>query len=174
MLNPEDLRIRRTLHEAMYVLSDRIELVFFRSIFGSHSLAAQIPRFSRIVSDPHAAGGNADVHVTRIARIDADGMDARPLRAVRSPFLAPRMIPERTIQLPRVAIVFRFEETAGHRAGPDQSRLIGAAWRKAPDQLQRPVECLSEEWNRFGDVAFGHRWILRRGDFLPGFAVIRR
>src|SRR5438128_8370913 len=134
MLNPQDPRIRRALHQAMHILSDGIELVSFRSIIGSHPLAAQIPRLSCIASDPHAAGGNADTHVTRIARIDADGMDAWPLRAVRSPFFAPRVIPERTIQFPRVAIVFRFEETAGHRAGPDQSRLIGAAWRKAPDQ----------------------------------------
>src|SRR5438105_2240955 len=172
MLHPEDLRVRRALHEAMHVLGDRIELVFFGSIFGSHSLAADIPRLSCIASDPHTARRNANVHVTRVARIDADGMDARPLRAVRPPLFAPRVAPEWAIQFPRVAIVFRFEEAAWHRAGPDQSRLIGATGRKTPDEFQRPVECFSEEWNRLGYVSFRHRRILRRRDFLPCFAVI--
>src|SRR5690349_12668355 len=107
MLHPEDFRVPGTLNEAMHILTVRIALQFRRSIFGTHSATGCRPGFSRISRDPDAASGNTDADVTRVAWIHANGMNARPLRSVRTPLFAFRMIPERTIQFPRFAVIVR-------------------------------------------------------------------
>src|SRR5262249_52977057 len=96
-----------------------------------------------------------------ITRIDADGMDAWPLGPVRSPFFALRVIPQRPVQLPRLAVIFGFEESTGHRSTPNFAGMVGAAGSESPDQFQRPIERLVEEGNWLRNITLGHRRIRR-------------
>jgi hypothetical protein len=63
----------------------------------------------------------------RVAGIDADGMDSGMVRAAAEPCLAPRVVPERAIQLPRVPAILGFEEAAGQRAAPQDAGFVSAA-----------------------------------------------
>src|SRR5262245_11229600 len=109
MLHPEDLGVGGTLHQAMHVLANRVELQFLWNVFGSHSLAAHIPGFSAVSGDPNATGRDSDADVLRVAWVNAYRMNARPLGSIRSPQFPFRMIPQRTVQLPRITIVFLLE-----------------------------------------------------------------
>src|ERR1051326_2431392 len=100
VLDPHDVGIRPALHETVDVLQDRLELLFRWRVFGAHAPAADFPGLPGISRDPDAAGRNADADVARVAWVNADGMNARMLRAVQAPVLALRMIPQRPVQLP--------------------------------------------------------------------------
>src|SRR5439155_1548401 len=174
VLHPHVFRIRGALHKAVHVLAVGFVLLLFRNVLAPHSASAGIPGFSTVSRDPHSARRNSDTDVLRIARINADGVDAGPFRAVRTPFFAFRMIPKRAIQFPRLAIILRFEKASRHRSTPDHPRLIRATRRHSPDELERPVERLVEERDGFRYVAFGHRRILWSRSFLPRFGAVGR
>src|SRR5262245_5388887 len=127
MLDPENFGIRRALHETVDVLHVGITLLLGRIVFGSHSASGGLPGFASVTRNPDASCGDADADVARIARIDANGVNAWPFRSVGTPFLALGMIPKRTIQLPRVAAVFRFEESSGHGSAPEDAGFVRAS-----------------------------------------------
>jgi hypothetical protein len=54
-------------------------------------------------------------------------MDSGMVRAAAEPCLAPRVVPERAIQLPRVPAILGFEEAAGQRAAPQDAGFVSAA-----------------------------------------------
>src|SRR5438445_10554271 len=72
MLHPQRVGAGGALHEAVHILTVRIELLFGRTILRTHALACQVPGFSSVFRDPYTAGRDANTDVTRIARIDAD------------------------------------------------------------------------------------------------------
>src|SRR5690242_9604373 len=46
-------------------------------LLGAHSVAAKPPALSAVASAPHAATRDAERHMTRIARVDTQRMNAR-------------------------------------------------------------------------------------------------
>src|SRR5262245_8246386 len=172
VLYPKNVRIHGALDQAMDVLDIRIELLFRWIVLGSHALAARFPGFYGVSCDPYSAGRYTDRNVLLITRVYTDRMNAWVLGPILSPLFALGVIPKRTIQFPRVPIVFGFEETAGHCSTPEHSRLIGAAGRESPDQFERPFERFVEERNRFRRVTLRHWWILWRSNFIPRFSVV--
>src|SRR5262249_45889761 len=121
-----------------------------------------------ILGEPDAAGRNADPHALRIARVDADRMDAGQVGAAAVPLLAERMVPQRAHHVPALAVIGRAEEAARQRAAPDDAGLVGAAGRERPDARQAPAERAAPEIEFF--VAFRLRRIDRRGDLFPTIA----
>ena len=101
----------------------------------------------------------------RIARVDADRMDARQVGAAAHPLLALGMIPERADHLPALPVIGRAEQAARQRAAPDDAGLVGAAGRERPDARRAPVERPAPHVVLL--VAFRLRRIGGSGDLLP-------
>src|SRR5579884_2294029 len=101
-------------------------------------------------------------------------MNTGPFGSVGTPVFTPRMIPKRPVQFPCISVIFRFEQTAGHRSTPHDPRLIRSAGRHGPNQFERPVQWLVEEWYRLRHVALRHWRILRSWYFVPAFRVVGR
>src|SRR5215813_2502453 len=101
-------------------------------------------------------------------------MNAGILGSIRTPFLTLRMVPKWPVQFPGIAVVFRLEKSAGHRAAPDDTRFIRATWSQSPNQFERPIESLPEKRNGFRNITFGHRRILGHRNLGPRLAVVVR
>src|SRR5688500_440822 len=134
MLDPQCVGVRRALCDEMRALHVGIELPLGRHELGAETAARDVPRSPFIARTPHTTTRHAHEHVTRIAWIDAHRMDSGMIRAAAEPLLAPRVVPRRTVQLPRISIIVRLEEPARQRAAPDDTRLIAAARRQRPYQ----------------------------------------
>src|SRR5262249_59543136 len=133
------------------VLNVGLKLPLRRHELGSHAGTAKAPGGAAIARGPDSTAGDADDDVARVARIDADGMDAGVVGATAKPLLAQRIIPERAVECPGVAAVFGPEEAAGQSAAPKRVRLVGAAGSERPHQLEGPVGRLAFDRD-LGDV----------------------
>src|SRR5579872_6127508 len=131
------------------------------SIIGIHAIDGAAPGGCAVVADPDAAGGDAEGHVRAITRIDADRRDAGVVEATAHPILAIGQVPQRLVDRPGVAVVFRQEERTGDGAAPDPAWLIGCAGLEAEEVGDA----------RAFSAGLGERG---RGDFLPGRALIAR
>ena len=90
------------LHQAMHVLHVGFESARRRHVFGAQALAAQPPIATAVVTAPHAARGHCHPQAARVARIDADRMQARIVVATAVPFMALGAVPQRAHQLPHL------------------------------------------------------------------------
>src|SRR5688572_22279453 len=84
------------------------------------------------------------------------------------------MVPQGPIEFPRLAAVAGSEQPSGHRATPHDAGLVGPAWCKSPDQLERPIDGLARKGMGLGHVTLGHRRIDGHSDFRPGFSTVAR
>src|SRR5262249_45840114 len=89
---------------------------------------------------PTRAGRDPDRHVLRVARVNADRVDARPIGAAAVPLFAQGVIPERAHDLPALAMIIGAEQAAGQRPAPDGAGLVRTAGRKGPDLGGRPID----------------------------------
>jgi hypothetical protein len=90
----------------------------------------------------------------RVARIDTHGVNSGMVRTPAEQFFAPRIIPQRAIQGPRIPSVFRSEQAVRQRSALQHARLVGGARGECPDQLQRPIGCTSRQQFTSYDFAF--------------------
>src|SRR5690242_21699727 len=118
MLGPEHIRPRAALHETMHVLRVRIVRPLGRHVRRTHALRALHPGCAVVVAAPYSARGNADADHARIARIDADAVNARLIETAAEPLFALVLVPQRAHELPACRVVVGTEQAAGDRAGP--------------------------------------------------------
>ena len=100
MLHPEHVGVGPALRDHVRVLDVLLELLVGRHEIGAHALCGELPLPAAVARRPHAAARDADLHVTRIARVDADRVDARLIGAAAEPLLAARVVPQRRDRAP--------------------------------------------------------------------------
>jgi hypothetical protein len=122
MLNPEPIGVALALHDPVRVLERGIERLLRRHERRAHAAPFQRPRGTIVAARPKAAARHADPDRPLVARVDEHRMDAGVVGAAPEPTFAPRVIPERLDDLPRVAAVLRAEEGAGNRSAPQIAR----------------------------------------------------
>ena len=131
MLRPQPIGRARALHHAMRVLHVRVSAHLGRQEGGEHPVGPAFPRVSAVARLPHAPAGYADPNDGAVARIDADGMDRRPVRAAAHPLLALRNVPQRSDELPCRSVVARAEQAAGYGAAPQEAVFVRATRPRA-------------------------------------------
>src|SRR5690348_9854908 len=100
-------------------------------------------------------------------------MDPGMVGAAAEPLLAQRVVPQRTVERPGLAVILRSEEASRQGAAPQHAGLVGAARLDCPDQLQRPVgRCALDRG--LGYVALRLRRVDRAGDRLPAGPAVTR
>ncbi len=127
VLDPKPVWRAWALDQTMGVLHVRVAAHIWGQEGGEHAVGAASPGRACVVRLPHAAARDADPHDPAVARIDADGMDRRPLRAAAHPLLALGIVPQGANQLPVQAVVARAEEPARNGPTPQKSLLVRAA-----------------------------------------------
>ena len=110
-----------------------------------------------------------DRDVLRIARIDADRVNAGVVLATAAPLRAVGHEPQRLDDLPRCAAILGAEQAAGDRAAPERAVLVERRCER-PDQRGRPLALLAPEV--LLDLALGLLRILRDRDLGPRRAAI--
>src|SRR5262245_65807660 len=96
MLDPEYVRIRMALSNAVRILEVGFELLFGRHVLGAHTASRRLPGFASILSSPHSSTRNADRDAPGVTPVDADRMNAGMVGAASEPLFAQRMIPQRS------------------------------------------------------------------------------
>ena len=103
----------------MRVLDVGIALLIGRHELGKHPVGARGPCRPAVSRLHDTSTGDGDRHATRIARIDADRMNGRMLRASSKPLASLGAFPQRTIQLPRHTAIAREKQPTRSRSRPD-------------------------------------------------------
>src|SRR5438132_2892978 len=120
VLRIEHLGPRGRLHHAVDVLDVLVVLALRRKVIGVHAARRELPAFAVIGALPYAAARNGDGELARIARIDADRVDARGVVTAAEPLSALLAIPEAAHERPALAPVARAEKPARDGAGPER------------------------------------------------------
>src|SRR5262245_554232 len=107
MLSPEEIGMSGALDDTVDVLNVGIVRLFGRHVCGPDAVGAAVPGTAAIGRDPNATAGNADRNVSRVARIDADRVDAWQIGAAAKPLFSFRIEPERLDKLPSGPVVGR-------------------------------------------------------------------
>ena len=173
MLHPQHVGVGAALRHHVRVLDVGLELAFGRHELRAHAGGGGLPARAAVARGPHPAARHAHLHVTGIARIDQHRVNAGMIGAAAEPLLAPRIVPQRPVERPRLAAVIGTEQPARQGAAPDHAGLVRAAGRERPDQLQRPLGRRAFH-RRLRRVAFGLVGILRRRHLVPRGAAVRR
>src|SRR5215475_974577 len=103
MLDPEYVRIRMALSNAVRILEVGFELLFGRHVLGAHTASRRLPCSAPVLGGPYSSTRNPDRDAPGVTPIDADRMNAGMVRAAAEPLFAQRMIPQRAVQLPGIA-----------------------------------------------------------------------
>src|SRR5690606_33219478 len=128
---------RRAGHHAVRVLDVRVLGALRRHVGGAHATGAVVPAGALVLAVPDAATGHRQGQVPAVARVDADGVDARLVVTAAEPVGPLRALPEAVHQFPGTAPVARLEQATGNGAGPEHAELVGASRLQAPDHLHR-------------------------------------
>ncbi len=174
MLNPHHIRLIATHRHQMRILNNRVARLLGRHIFRPHPLRPQLPRLPTIIRYPHSPARNTHRQMIGVPGIDAHRMNSRIIKPSPEPLHPPRIIPERTIQLPRFSQILRKKQPAGDRAAPHSVRTIRPPRFHRPYQPQFPLRRLAGKGVRLRLVSFRRFGIHRAGDFLPRLPPIIR
>ena len=85
---------------------------------------AGAPALAAVVAEPHARGRDADREAVGVPRPGADRVE-RQAAGARLPLGPGRHVPERPVQLPRLAVVLAAPERGRSGAGLEDARLLG-------------------------------------------------
>src|SRR5581483_9585078 len=121
-------------------LGDGVVDELWGDVLGAHAVPALAPGLAGILGVPDAAGRHGDRHVGRVARVDADRMNAGQVGATADPLLAVGMVPQRAYHLPARTVIAGAEKPAGERAAPDHAGLVAPAGGERPDARRAPIE----------------------------------
>src|SRR5436853_7113303 len=124
MLRPEHVGARRALHDAMRVLDVGIVAALGRHELGVHAVRGEPPAFAAVARLPGAAAGNAHRDAPVVARVDANGMDARMVVTAAKPLGALGPPPQAVDEGPGFAAIARLEQAARNAARPQRPRGI--------------------------------------------------
>src|SRR5215472_5176323 len=149
----------------MDILGNGVVGLLRGSVFGPHTFAAQRPAGAAILGEPDTSRRDRNPHAARIARVYADRVDTRQVRAATHPLLALGVIPERADHVPALPVIARAEEPARQRSTPDDAGLVAATGLERPDACRAPIERPAPHVVLLVALRFGR--IGRRSDLLP-------
>src|SRR5439155_19933009 len=172
VLRPEHVGRAGAADDPVRVLDHRIFCLLRRHVRREHPAGRDRPRLAAIVRLPSSTARDPDENTPRLARIDADRMDAGEIISAAEPLPAFRLVPERTQQPPRIAAVRRVEKPARNGSAPER---LGLAWVRLeyPHLIEAPRHRRARGGAPIVDVA-GLLRPLRRRHLLPGLALIHR
>ena len=138
VLHPQHIGLRGALHHAVRVLCVGVLGAVGRHVVGLHSIGGQAPGLATVPRLPHAATGDGQRQVLRVARVDQQRVHARVIVAATHPVQAARLQPQRGVQRPVQSTVFGFEQPRRHATGPQRAGLGRGAGRQAPHHFHIP------------------------------------